>query len=349
MGARRILLVAAAAALSACVPVAELQPHDLGTFGGLQSEATDVNDAGLVVGWAEGLDGRAHAFRVRPGEILERLDGDGSERSTANAVNGTGHVAGTRGDKAVVWAPDGTMRELPSPDVEGGAGVNVAFIANDINDGGVVVGTISFLYGEATQGFAYRPDTGVLQPLGTFATGFGDARAVNAHGQIVGWQFIAGRPTGVVWDPDPAGGWRPARALPELGTARWGQAEDIADDGTIVGSGFDRAAGVTRAFVWPGGGGAPIEIPTPPGNASADGIDSRGVVVGSLNASGDIWNPRRIAYRWTVGGPEPEGLRGIGGPVSEANASNARGEVVGRGNPPQPAILHAIRWSGGTG
>jgi len=89
-----------------------IQP--LGTFGGAQSEALDVNDVGGTVGWAHkhiGASDYQRAFLMPPGASTlnptsDELPGfagqdrNGTWQSSANGVNGCGQVVGSAQDSS---------------------------------------------------------------------------------------------------------------------------------------------------------------------------------------------------------------------------------------------------------
>jgi len=81
---------------------AAMAPLDLGTLGGMSSEANSINGAGQVVGWAEAPDGGRHAFLWTP----DGTDGDPANprmldlgtldapNGVANDINDQEHVVG---------------------------------------------------------------------------------------------------------------------------------------------------------------------------------------------------------------------------------------------------------------
>ena len=70
---------------------------DLGTLGGTASVATDINDSGEIVGSSLTASGEVHAFRVRSGTMEDLGLG------FASGINSYSDVAGSSGDRPVVW------------------------------------------------------------------------------------------------------------------------------------------------------------------------------------------------------------------------------------------------------
>ena len=111
---------------------------DLGTLpGGLFSRALDINDAGVIVGFAENAAGNNRAVRWR-NDHIENLGTLGGLSSAATGINASGAIVGllsTRDDMswAFVWR-GGTMRRLGT--LAGGGGAQ----ANAINASGQIVG-----------------------------------------------------------------------------------------------------------------------------------------------------------------------------------------------------------------
>lgn len=115
--------------------------HDLGTLGGLDSQALDVNDSRQVTGHAQTASGYPHAFifQVAPdGAVTLRQDlgSLGGDMSYARAINNQGMVVGTSDDRAFLW--DGTQM------IDLNDAVNdpswVLRSANGINESGQIVG-----------------------------------------------------------------------------------------------------------------------------------------------------------------------------------------------------------------
>jgi probable HAF family extracellular repeat protein len=72
--------------------------QDLGTLGGSESVALDLNDDGVVVGWANTSTGTRHAFIYRNGTMADLNDavapGSGWVLEEAVAINAYGQIAG---------------------------------------------------------------------------------------------------------------------------------------------------------------------------------------------------------------------------------------------------------------
>jgi probable HAF family extracellular repeat protein len=172
--------------------------QDLGTLGGHFSSATDINNAGQVVGTAElaGLFSPQHAFLSDgvPGHPLTDLGTLGGAFSQATAINDAGQVVGT------AQTADGNLHAFL---YQSGVGMtdlgtligDPAFsIANDINNSGQIVGKSTYSLHPGPSGWtgshAFLFDQKTLHDLNDLVelpTGWilTEALAINNLGQIV--------------------------------------------------------------------------------------------------------------------------------------------------------------------
>jgi probable HAF family extracellular repeat protein len=138
----------------------------LSTLGGRWSEATDINDAGDIVGYSQDAAGAGWAF-IRPAseasiQDLPKLPG--SLGSVANDINEAGFVVGSVAvgvNHAAFWHTDGTITDLDAwldqtnPQAGQFWTLNTA---NAINNLGIIVGTGTYNDGagglsDGTRGF----------------------------------------------------------------------------------------------------------------------------------------------------------------------------------------------------
>lgn len=157
----------------------------MGTFGGPQSFAYGVNDAGQVAGTAQVPGGAAHAFRYTPGVGMVDLNPANVVASGAQAINASGQVAGTM----VVNGQSHAFRYTDGAGVQDlGTGGGFHSLAYAINDKGQVVGDIrTSLWPRA---FFYSDETGMVDLNTRIDTDSGwlltHAYGINSRGEIVG-------------------------------------------------------------------------------------------------------------------------------------------------------------------
>src|SRR5262245_26738280 len=240
---------------------------DLGTLGNASSAASDINNPGQVVGYAETAGGLRHAFLVTP----EDADGNGQAdrwyRDTdGNGINDLMYDLGTLG----------------GPNSE----------ARGINNLGQVVGWAdTSTVARSSRAFVWNSATG-MRDLGTFGGSVSEASAINDRGQVVGTAYsYSFGPTpsaiqGFRWDSTSGGS-----LLENLYSSSTHEAMDVNESGQVVGvSGRLQAIGpgpgnrlhyYTDAFLWAGGSFADLGINTIARNSDYDvSVNKYGQVVG---------------------------------------------------------------------
>jgi probable HAF family extracellular repeat protein len=155
-------------------------PTDLGDLGGNASVAYGMNDAGMIVGTARFTDTQLRAF-VFEGSTMTDLSG--AAGGAAYAVNEDGLIVGTMGGEA--FMSDGTTSTSL-----GSLGDPASGTAWGVNDIGIIVGESN------ERAFVYRAG-GLVDLNELIDAGSGwqllVARAINNHGDIVGYGTLNGR------------------------------------------------------------------------------------------------------------------------------------------------------------
>ena len=166
---------------------------DLGTFGGKQSDAIAINDAGEVVGhlYTQYHDGEKRAVIYHAGKVVE-IGTFGGNGSIAAAINTSGQVVGYAqlpgGDQRAFLFAHGKMKNLGT--LPGGT----QSFAYGVDDRGRVVGA-SDAKDSPLHAFIYSDD--IMQDLNKLIPAdsgwlLTEAKGINQSGQIVGYGFLDG-------------------------------------------------------------------------------------------------------------------------------------------------------------
>ena len=293
---------------------------DLGTFGGRSAQASDINDAGQVVGIAASTTSGGRPFIWQNG-VMTDLGTLGGNSGNAQAINGEGQVAGYSAvalnqARATRWTSGGPTDLTP-----GMNGSN----ATGINDLGQVV--LNFNYSTA-----FLWENGSLTPLGDLGLGLSFATDINNAGQAVGSSSTD--------DPTPLGPMAHAflweqGVMTDLGLLPGDEdsgAAAINNPGQIVGSTGrtdpDTYESFYRPFLYQNG--VMRALPAPSTEAYAGDINDSGVVVGSMRAGGGFSNFHAfihtdgVTYNLNSLIPRDSGLH-----LAYATAINNSGHIVG--------------------
>jgi probable HAF family extracellular repeat protein len=163
---------------------------DLGTVPGASAVATDINDAGVIVGTLTFNELDTRAFVWSPANpTLTQLPGIGTPYTSAAAINNSRQIVGTAiigaipNVQGILWNPGVSPGSYVPVDLGKGTGVSAA---NDINDGGTIVGHWATELGSNFQ-TAVRWTAAAHAMTDLPGGGFrNDANAINAAGIIVG-------------------------------------------------------------------------------------------------------------------------------------------------------------------
>jgi probable HAF family extracellular repeat protein len=162
------------------------QVLDIGTLGGNQATAVDINDRGEVTGSASRADGWQHAFIYKDGKMVDlgtlQADRYGAGRSNGADINNKGEVAGQSltldGNSHAVLYSNGAATDLGTL---GGLSSN----GYALNESGQVSG-ISYLTGNGEyHAFLHSPGSG-MRDLGTLGDSYSTGDGINDAGDVAG-------------------------------------------------------------------------------------------------------------------------------------------------------------------
>jgi probable HAF family extracellular repeat protein len=301
---------------------------DLGSLGGGDTQAFDLNDSAQVVGYSRTASLQSRAFLWDDSQMVNLgvVNADDFQ-SAAVDLNVLGHAVGTSTLKnglarAALWRNGSIIGLTPElPPYEGTS------FASAINDHGHIVGAIDDDSSLVYDGILWA--NGSRTALGSLGGGSTRPADINNAGQVVGTSNTSvelGQPHAFLWQNG---------VMTDLGLLR-GDDQDsgaaaINADGVIVGTSgrLDENTGVDyRPFVWENG--VMSAIPTPSSEAYATDINDAGVVVGLMRTSGAA-SPY---HAWIYVNGVVTNLNslihsGSGLHVAYANAINNNGEIAG--------------------
>lgn len=263
--------------------------EDLGEIGGAAFQFLTTNDHGLLNGSVFTPSGQRGAALV-PGTGFVLLD-PAFPGSTLGS-NDRGVVAGTRNEggvtRAYLWSMKDGLSFVPVA-VDGASSLRSS--AADVNNFGVVAGTLAFIDAAGIQRRAFVWDevtgTTLVPPLGPGDVG---VTYVSDQGLVVGASHtrrpLPGEPSTTPIGSNPgtipvhAWKWSTEGGLVDLGTlgGNHSVAWNADRDGNVFGWASD-AAGVQHAVKWTADGGI-VDLGTLDGNAVTGGLNKHGVVVG---------------------------------------------------------------------
>jgi len=310
---------------------------NLGTMGGNQGVAYSINDAGLIVGWAQNGQGlwRATLFDRTGAGNNRDLGTLGGDQSWAWSINDAGQIVG-EAENSDGWEQAALFDST-------GAGNNIdlgtlgvyqsgAFCINDVSQ---IVGWAQNGQSDWRATLCDETGAGNNLDLGTLAGDESSAWFVNDAGQVVGRaEYGEGTYRATLFDPTGAGNNLDLGTLGGDDSWAW----SINDAGQIVGEAQNSQGDWHAALFDATGAGNNLDLGTLGGdNSRAHAINDAGLIVGKAQNSEGLW--RATLFDPTGTGNNID-LNTLIGPTSgwtlmHAYDINASGWIVGEEIDPQ--------------
>jgi probable HAF family extracellular repeat protein len=223
----------------------------LGTLGGSQSIARDINDSGQVTGQSQNASGQNRGFLWEDGQGMKPIGTLGGPNSPARGINKDGRVVGfsrisssnSNTQVRAYLAQNGSPTNLGTLTGLSNSGTLTTFSNSEawhINDSGVAVGRA---FNSTTEGRAVLWENGQIKNVGGeyLKTPYSEAWSINNLGRVVGEAgaadqqakaFLYDNTTNKVTDIDAAGRQDPAHPVFPY---QYSEAMGINDHGQVVG------------------------------------------------------------------------------------------------------------------
>lgn len=292
---------------------------DLSRINARIGAPTDLNDSGVIVGWAR-VGSTVRMIQISNSGVVEDLGRYANGDTQADAINDRGVIVGhattgtgtSQRDVAFFWTRDGGYQPLTVPGAR-------QVVPVDINNRGQVLANVKYEDKMLNGPYIIEGEQTIRLP--DLGHGPGTGSAINDEGVAAGYAPFGKVEHTVTWSPDDYAirqhgvdttdsgandlsldgtvvGLSGNRAFAWIadGSLRWdlgpGEAMDINDRGDIVGW---SNVGYGNVLLWRSNGASPpVRVSTNPDVELIAGINNRGVVAGQVNSQIAIWTTDRL-------------------------------------------------------